>query len=595
VRQTRQSFGRGALRFLYPSNRKVLAYLREHEDETLLCVFNLARNPQAVELDLAEFKGRTPFELIGRSEFPPIGDLPYLLTLQSHSFFWFALERNGRSETGWRTPAAPEPVTLVVPKGWPDLLDRHNRPQFERDVLPPFLQRQRWFSGKDRRLASTRLAALEALGGIEDGVALALVEASFADGETHRYLLPLAAEWTSEPPDRLANLRKFRQSGALIDSPERFALAALQALERTAAFQPPPEGVGARRIGGEQSNSSVVLDDYGVMKLYRRLNEGVHPEVEMTRFLTARGFDATPPLYGTVELGGTAVAVLFQWQRNQGDAWEHALGYLKRFVEESILGPTEAPAAEALPAPDADNYYVTLARQLGRRTGEMHVALCPGADAEPAFAPEPVTPDDVAAWKRAVRASFDLLLPRVETIAEEHRAALLARIDALPDAIEALKTRFHGDYHLGQVLVLRNDFAIIDFEGEPLRPLEERRVKSSPLKDVAGMLRSFHYAEATAARDLLEHFPARTDTVLRCAAAWRRNAVDAFLAGYDEAAGDCPSIPREPATRRALLDFFVLEKALYEVGYELANRPAWVAIPVAGLLELLEDPDAART
>jgi maltose alpha-D-glucosyltransferase / alpha-amylase len=589
VRQARHAFGRGAFRLLYPSNRKVLAFLREHEEETILCVFNLARTAQAVELELGEFNGRTPVELFGRTEFPPIGELPYLLTLQGHSFFWFSLERHATGDAGWRMPATPEPLTLVVPQGWQDLLDRHNRPQLERDVLPPFLARQRWFAGKDRRLVGAAIGRLDPLGELEDGVALCLVDAAFADGEKHRYVLPLAAEWTAEPPERLANLRKFRRSGALVDAPERFALAALAVLDRTAAFQPPPENVVARRIGGEQSNTSVLLEEYGVLKLYRRLQDGLHPEVEMTRFLTERGFAATPALYGTIERDGVAVAILFQWVRNQGEAWSHALGFLKRFVEESVLAPDEAPPPDAAQPVDADNYYFTLARQLGRRTGEMHVALCPGADADPAFAPEPISPADLAAWKAAARASAERLLPRVEGFAAEQRERLLARIDALPEKVAALKTRFHGDYHLGQVLVLLNDFAIIDFEGEPLRPLEERRAKSSPLKDVAGMLRSFHYAEATVARELLEHYPTRADTVLRCAAAWRRQAVDAFLAGYDEATQACESLPQEPATRRALLDFFLVEKALYEVAYELANRPAWVAIPVAGLLELLEE------
>jgi maltose alpha-D-glucosyltransferase/alpha-amylase len=595
VRQTRRVFGRGAFRLLYPSNRKILAFLREQDDDTVLCVFNLARTAQAVELDLAEFSGRTPVELFGRSEFPPIGELPYLLTLQGHSFFWFALDRHAPSRISWHAPPAPELVTLVVPVGWPDLLDRHNKAQLERDVLPPFLKRQRWFAGKDRTVAGVSLAALDPFGDIENGVALGLVDATFVDGTKHRYALPLAADWVGEPADRVANLRKFRRSGALVDAPERFALAALPRLERTPAWQDPPPAPTMRRIGAEQSNTSVLIEEYGVLKLYRHLHEGVHPEVEMTRFLMRRGFEATPALYGTFERDGAVVAVLYQWLRNQGEAWTHALDYLRRFVEESILEPADAPAPEVAEPAEQDSYYTTLARQLGRRAGEMHVALCPMDGAEPAFAPEPITPEDVAGWKSALRARAEELLPRIEQLSEPQRQRLFQRIDALPGRIDALKTRYHGDFHLGQILVVRNDFAIIDFEGEPLRPLAERRVKSSPLKDLAGMLRSFHYVEATVVRELAELHAGRGDAVMRCAAAFRRRAVEAFLAGYDEATQGCPSIPRDPATRHALLDFFLIEKALYEVAYERANRPTWLVIPVAGLIELLEESDAART
>jgi maltose alpha-D-glucosyltransferase/alpha-amylase len=595
VRQTRRVFGRGSFRLLYPGNRKILAFLREHEDDTVLCVFNLASTAQAVELELGEFAGRTPVELFGRSEFPPIGELPYLLTLQGHNFFWFALERKAPSQAHWRMSSSPELVTLVVPKGWDDLLDRHNRTQFERDVLPPFLARQRWFAGKDRRIAAVEVESLEALGDLEEGVAIALVEAKLADGERQRYFLPLAADWTGEPPDRIANLRKFRRSGALEDAPERFALAALPHFQRTPAWQDPPENPVIRRIGGDQSNTSVLIEEYAVVKLYRRLHDGIHPEVEMMRFLMEQGFEAAPALYGTMERGGTTIAVLIQWLRNQGVAWSHALGYFRRFVEHEILGEAEAAGNGAPPA-DAEDYYFTLARQLGRRAGKMHVALCPEGTTDPAFAPEPITPDDLARWKDAVSRQASEVLPEIEQISAAQRRQVMDRISALPESVEALKTRYHGDFHLGQVLVVRNDFAIIDFEGEPMRPLAERRAKSSPLKDLAGMLRSFHYAEATIVRELSEVHPARSEAVEQHAAAWRRRTVSEFLAGYEEATRSCPSVPQDPDTRRALLGFFLIEKALYEIAYERANRPAWVAIPVAGLLELLEEEsDASRT
>jgi maltose alpha-D-glucosyltransferase / alpha-amylase len=276
------------------------------------------------------------------------------------------------------------------------------------------------------------------------------------------------------------------------------------------------------------------------------------------------------------------------------------LGFLRRFVEEGLLGPTEQGVPIAAAPIVTNEYYFTLARQLGQRTGELHVTLCPEGQVDSAFVPEPISESDLAAWCGALRARAEATLAALVTVPEarpllERRDELLTRIDGLVrHPVQALKTRHHGDYHLGQVLVVRDDFYIIDFEGEPMRPLHERRGKSSPLKDVAGMLRSFHYAEAAVARDMTELQPARRDSVEACASAWRREAVSAFLAGYEEATRDCPSIPREAAARRELLDLFLFDKALYEIAYELSNRPAWVSIPIAGLLELLGENHAAR-
>jgi maltose alpha-D-glucosyltransferase/alpha-amylase len=643
VRKARRAFGRGDQRFLYPSNRKVLAFLRSHGDETILCVFNLARAPQAVELDLSGFKGRVPVELFGRSSFPPIGDLPYLLTLPGHGFYWFLLDSSAEVEPSWRGGAAlPEFVTLVLSNnGWSSPLDRHNRLLFEGEVLPAYLPNQRWFAGKDRRIQQASVAAVVELPrSAGQSWMLSIIDVAFRQGEQQRYFLPVALTWEEEGSDSrnailpctLALARRGRREGAIYEATadHAFPLTLVQAIgeesqlsgprgrarfERTTAFAGAalPETPEVRRVGGEQSNSSILIDEYGVLKIYRRLIPGIQPEIEMARFLTeAAHFPHTPPLLGAFHFveedgGETALGVLFAYVRNQGSAWSQALNYLTRHLDEALLmapqeaRPSEPPTPEALAHP----LYLELAAQLGRRTAELHRALCPEVPVDRAFAPEPITAEDLAQWREraiaAARVTLDNLGRRCDGLPAPAKALagrLLASRDKVPDRLAALlppdtaavKTRFHGDYHLGQVLAVQDDFFIIDFEGEPLRSVAERRQKSSPLRDVAGMLRSYAYAAASALRQMAEIQPAALPVLQERAEEWRRQISDAFLTRYRAEMADVRSMPAEPDKASALLDFFTLEKALYEVDYELAQRPAWVAIPLAGVLALIEAP-----
>jgi maltose alpha-D-glucosyltransferase/alpha-amylase len=656
ARLTRQAFGRGTLRLLYPSNRKVLVYLREWGDEIILCVVNLSRSAQAVELDLAEFRGRRVVEVLGRAEFPQIGEQSYLLTLQAHSFFWFELVPPTPSDLqALLMGVPPEFVTLVMPQGWRDLFTRHNLSQLERDVLPPFLPRQRWFGAKDRRVLSVRVAAQGELAdpaaepdARPGGFLLQIVEATLAGGERQQYLLPLAALWSPAGtelrqalvPVTVAELRQARREGALVDalSQDNFVLALAHAIARgaplglaapdstryelrfchTPAFAqtPAPERLVVRRLGAEQSNSSTLFEDYAVLKVYRRVQAGPHPEIEMSRFLTERaGFANTPPPLAFFELADpadpqaetSAMGLLFGFVRNQGDGWTLALNYLSRYLDHVLTA--EAPGAvppDLTPdLPPADHFFIALARQLGLRVAEMHRALTEQAGDDPAFAPEPITPADLAAWRRDLDASVEDMLLRLERARETlpesvqgladavlgARARLAEVIGSLaPEGISAVKTRYHGDLHLGQVLAVQNDFHIIDFEGEPARPLAARRLKSSPLRDVAGMIRSFEYAATTAVRHIAETRPQALPRMSEVADAWRQRAVDSFRAAYRKAMRGCNAYPASKLQARGLTDFFVLEKAVYEVTYELANRPDWLGIPLTGILRILAGP-----
>jgi maltose alpha-D-glucosyltransferase/alpha-amylase len=634
VRKLQSAFGRGSLSFLYPTNRKVLAFTREHEDRKLLCVFNLSRSAQAVELDLSRFRGTTPIELTGNSPFPSVGELPYMLTLPGYGFYWFLLASDAEAPA-WRvTPVEPatELATAVFAHGWRSLLEGRELQQLERASLPDFVARQRWFGGKDARISGVTLETLAALDADGDGYALLQLEVALQGGERQRYFLPLSAMWGVEHvaagaarlPFTLAKLRRGARVGALLDAAhdERFARALAEAVthgrslatpegalvfQASGTWDPVPADASVRSVGTEQSNNALIVDERILVKLYRRLREGVQPEIEMARFLSLdAGYRNTPALLGLVEHRPkegppTVLGALFEFVRNQGDCWQVMGEGLDRHLDDVLMVP---PPEDGAPR-EAPVYVhpLNLPATLGRRTAEMHQALAIDT-ADPAFAREPVAGGDMEAWADAVRveahAAFDVLLRNPGQISEQvrpHVDQLLAardslevhlrRLEAIPAA--GAKTRIHGDYHLGQVLVAEHDVVIIDFEGEPRRQMEERRQKTSPLRDVAGMLRSLDYAAFAALDRIATRTPDLPARVTEAARAWRDTAQAEFLAAYREVAETMPSYPANPEAARGQLDLFVLQKAFYEISYEAANRPGWLSIPVRGVLALLAD------
>jgi maltose alpha-D-glucosyltransferase/alpha-amylase len=635
ARRSRRAFGRGSLRFLYPSNRKVIAYLREYEDETILCVANLSRSPQAVELDLSGFAGRQPLELLGRSAFPPVGELPYMLTLQAYSFFWFDLVP--APQEAMTASAPPEFITLVMPQGFADLFRPFDRRMLEGEVIPNYLPRQRWFAATDERVRGSVVKAhgeivADGEGSAPERFLATVVEVRLARSGPQRYFLPVAAIWAHPEtelrqallPSTLAELRQWRREGALVDalSQDRFALAMMGRItaeatlsldggeircRKTPSFArtTPPSSLTLRRLGSEPASDSVLFEDYAVLKFYRRLQPGPRPEIEMSRFLVERaGFANTPPPLATIELAlaedgaeATALGVLVGLVRDQGDGWTQALDYLTRYLDDALA--TGGGSSELA---DPDLFFLSLARQLGIRTAEMHRALAEHGGDDPAFAPEPISRADVVEWRDELADAATRMFAALERerhrlpaagrdLAEQIFAArepLFTRIQTLiPDEIEAQKTRLHGDFHLAHVIVVQNDFYITDFTGEPSRPLGARRRKGSPLRDVAGMIRSFDYATVAAVRQLAETRPAVQPRMAQLAEAWRQRAIDGFRAAYRRTMRGCPAYPASKRVVRQMTNFFMLEKAVYEVSYELANRPDWAEIPMRGVLDIL--------
>jgi maltose alpha-D-glucosyltransferase / alpha-amylase len=618
IRRRQKAFGRGTLDFIYPRNRKVLAYIRSYDDEVLLCVFNVSRSAQAVELDLSTYRGRVPVELEGGGSFPPIGDLPYMLTLPPYAFYCFQLVADGAMpEWHQHMPEVlPEFITLTCREsGIGGVLTPANRNQLVRDVLKEFLSLQRWYGSKGERIGSAALGTSPTLPG---GYSLSVAEVETARSGAQTYFLPMMTLWGEEHTQfgaptlshTLAKLRRTNRVGALVDaaSDPGFAESMVAAMkgnleiseerqvfraEGTIALEELEYVDTARPLGTEQSNVSIAFADKGILKIYRRLRAGRQPDIEMGRHLTeVAHFPNTPAYLGeaTLTIGDDepmTVAACFAFVPNQGDAWKVMVDALAREIQDRGIEGDNAVETEE----DGFPYPLGMAELLGQRTGELHAALAtPSSD--PAFTTEAVTAEDIAEWAEDARSQAEDAFARLSAFrSDPDVATLLNRREEALALISRLgtvqpsggKSRIHGDYHLGQVLVAQADFYIIDFEGEPRRNLDERRAKSSPLRDVAGMLRSFDYA-AFAAVDRVRSMGTVPTEAEEVAWRWRKHAASRFLGGYTEAMKDVPTMPDNDN----LLHLFMLQKAFYEIGYEAANRPDWLSIPVRGVLALLD-------
>jgi maltose alpha-D-glucosyltransferase / alpha-amylase len=652
LRKRFQAFGRGTIEFLYPDNRKVLAFLREYEDETILIVANLSRFTQYARLDLARFRDHVPVELFGLTEFPRITSDPLFLTLGPHSFYWFEIRQDRKGGEVVLPGGGTRPGSRIPERAWKVLQSEGDGTGLDA-VLPAYVAAQRWFQGKGRSLRSVQIR--DVLPGATPGAEerIVLVEAQYVEEQAETYVLPLTrvqgpdaqqlmeehpgsvvAAIEGDDPDRpdlivdASYVESFREMLLETAHGRRRMRGRTGELHGSASgrlrrIHSQLDDRRSRLLGAEQSNTSMVFGRDIVIKLFRRLEEGESLDVEVGRYLADNGFAHTPQVLGSLEYrveGRTArtVAVAQEFVSNEGDAWELTLDAVGEFYERAATFPEDATETDAStrsllrlaaegPGEEGRSLvgpYLEEARLLGERTGEMHLVLASG-EGDAAFAPEEFTlfyqrslyqsmrnlagrvfqqlegrmadlPDDVREAAMAVREQEPAVMDRFRTIIEEK--------------VNGYRIRVHGDLHLGQVLYTGNDFYITDFEGEPIRPLSERRLKRSPLRDVAGMLRSFHYASHAALMEQAErsHIAAsdRAD-MARWARCWYAYTCAAFLNGYLAVMGNSQVLPRDQDELARLLDAYVLEKAVYELGYELGNRPAWAMIPLQGLLQLL--------
>ena len=629
MRKRFQAFGRGTVEMLSPDNPKVLSFVRRFEDETVLVVANLSRTPQYVELDLKAWQGRVPVELIGNTSFPPIGAHPYLLTLGEHGFYWFSLEEP-RPLVDVAREASYQPPLLEVASGWQGLLTQAERAAIEL-VMPAWLEGRRFFTGRDRELSGTRILDAIPL----DALQIAIVEVEFARGDPATYVVPLAVRPAGEasvPQAVIATLRRADGSQAvLLDAlgDPASAAALLEAIRTgtrsrgamgllTATTRGSLPAGEVRAVAGEHQSVAVAVGDSAFLKLYRRLGEGVSPELEITRTLGERTPGApVAPLLASLELRpgkgepitlGTVLGTV----QNQGTAWLFFREELRRYYEHALATSRDLPRPPPRPAgtlldrsamepPAAARELLgsslVAARLLGKRTADLHLAL---AFDDPAFAPEPYSAHDQRSVYQTKRNLTGKVLRQVKTHRMTGRLAELAqlllaqekdlyrRFEPLLEArMTAQRQRIHGAYHLANVLWTGKDYVVVDFDGDLSRPLSERRRKRSPLRDVAAMVRSFDYAASMALRD--ESIVREADRALAepWAKLWMTWVPAAFVGSWLETMGSAPAVPADRRELAILLDTQLLEKALDELSAELGVRESWAYVALRALLDML--------
>jgi maltose alpha-D-glucosyltransferase/alpha-amylase len=652
LRKRHRAFGRGTLELLRPENRKVLAYVRSYESEQILCIANLSRFLQAVELDLSKWKGLVPVELFSSNEMPVIGDGPYFLTLGPHAFYWFAMQPRAApniQSDGASAPAATLPEVRTA-GGWEAALVGASKERFE-SILVRYIPQRRWFAGKARRIKTANVSDVISVPGAEASSYLTSVVIGYADGDPDTYMVPIAYANAAEAPhilerwpqSAIAWVRNAgeEQRGLLYDAlaTPNFAEAILGAIARrrrsaggtgtlvgstTHAFArlrgPETVRLEAQLSVAEQSNNSVIFGERLMLKVFRRLEEGVNPELEVGRFLTEKThFSQIAPLAGWFEYRRArgepiSIAILQGYVPNQGDAWQHTLTTISHYFNSPELTGAQPPPMPKSPleasrheppeiAVKAIGGYLESARILGRRTAELHAALS-SDPTDPAFAPEKISPLDHRSIYQSISGlsmrGTDLLRTQLNKLPAdakdegrkvlelEPRIAAMLKV-FLARKLATTRIRVHGDYHLGQVLYTGHDFVIIDFEGEPTRTLYERRLKRLAMRDVAGMLRSFSYAGHAALR-AQQVTPERIAELQTWARVWVDWVSAVFLKSYLATAGSASWVPQNPDDLELQLTTMLLEKALYELRYELNLRPDWVRIPLRGILDLVTPP-----
>ncbi len=642
IRKYFKAFGRGGIKFAFPDNNKILAYYRRYGDEILFVAVNLSKRRQVVELDMSQYEGYVPTEVSGGTVFPRIGKSNYILTFDPFGYYIFSLTQQ----------APPHPFRLlskqelVLENDFEELFEGKNEDKLESEILPNYLNNNNWFGAKYRDIDYVKLR--EALPIDVQGIPFSrilIVDIYYQEGLPESYVLPVV--YSTEdgvktlvgqvPQAIIAKTIVGDEKGVLYDGMhnERFRRALLEIIanrrvikgskgELSGAPREQFKGIvdesriiESRLISTKQSNTSIVYQDKAILKLFRRAEEGLNPDVEISEFLTKASFVHAPPLLGDIsyyEHGSEQhnIATLHAYIKNNGDAWALCMSNVMQYYEKKLLKKDLADVA--LPPQFLFTVgakiprqltgligarFIELVRLLGVRTGEFHRALLLGSN-DPDFAPESFNYLSLFALSQSMASNTRRILQSAigekaisKECSEEIQFLVKNRVlieDAFKalrqEKIDSLKIRIHGDYHLGQVLFTGGDFTIIDFEGDPARPLSERRLKRSPLRDVAGMVRSFQYA-AFAGLRAMHLDPATSFSLEKWADLWYKCCANAFLSSYVSTVNGTTLVPSNDASFKTLLNAFLIEKSVYELAYELNNRPDWVSIPIRGIWNLL--------
>ena len=641
-----RAFGRGGMEFFGCDNRHVLGFVRRYADECVLVVANLSRFCQNARLFLDKYAGLVPEEVFGGSKFPCITDRPYTLSLGPHNTYWFALKRQAPVEVA----AAGRIGRLQLDADWSGITREPFRSRLG-SILPAYLKKSRWFGGKGRPIRNVEIVDSITVPGGKSPSHMLQLEVSYVGATRQTYLLPVSLAVQRQvlkvsrnhPGSPICELQLRNEQGLVYDGTydrqlQDNLLNMITAKRTVKSGQSRLRGIrgsGLRRIlagkktaleprvlGGEQSNTAILYGDRFFLKLYRRPAAGPNPDEEISRCLTDyTDFTSFPSHAGSLQWQRTnsdpmVIGLLLEYVPNEGDAWTYSLDCVEQYLTHAAAQKTKPQDIELprsiyeirgqdIPMPLLDMIgpiYLEMISLLAKRTAELHIALASLCH-DSQTVPEPFSLMYQKSVYQSMRAlTLDVFAELENNLSDldgETSASIKTVLDAKQEILRcfrritahrmsAMKIRIHGDYHLGQVLYTGKDFVIIDFEGEPARPLSERRLKRSALRDVAGMIRSFHYAAhgAVLLRPAVQ--PPNLEAGSQWVDLWYRCAAGTFLNSYLAAAGGADFIPADREDFNALLDAFLLQKAVYELGYELNNRPDWLPIPIKGIQRSLK-------
>jgi maltose alpha-D-glucosyltransferase / alpha-amylase len=646
LRKHYKAFSRGSIKFLLVENRKILSFFRIYEEEHVLVVINLSRFVQHVELDLSSYVGQVPIELFGGGEFPRITTNPYMITLSPHSFLYYKFEipQDEQQIKQYELPY------IKIKKNWLELLNP-NAINLLESKISSYLYSCRWFGSKSEKIVAVKIYEKITLLRSPFPAYLLFLLVEYKEAEPEKYLLPITAitQHTAGqirenyPQAIIAILEKENlEKELLVDA--LFVPEVCNAILSLSAKSMEYKGLKGkiksmpvskyrkilstridaseiRPLQTEQTNSSVNLGNVCVLKLFRRLDPGINPDVEINEYLLEKNkFDKIPRLFSKFEYNKDhnvfTLAHIQEYIKHSGNAWNYTLDSIIMFFEQAmaqheknkeIIIPIN-PFSDLINETHDDYYllgtYAHSALQMGKLTAELHLALG-NETQDQRFKPEIYTNFDQRALYQSIQSSckkvFNALArlnngkvdgPQNSITALINNKKLVFTIvqQILSGKIDGKKIRCHGDYHLGQLLYTENDFTIIDFEGEPDRSLSERKIKRSPLRDVAGFLRSFHYAISTVVFARIEDLSSvDQDYMKKWAIYWYRWVCHLFLKGYLEQMRNSGLLPSKNAELFKLLRALLLERALYEINYELNNRPTMINIPCQGILDLFVD------
>ncbi|NTU52374.1 MAG: maltose alpha-D-glucosyltransferase [Chlorobiaceae bacterium] len=641
-----KAFNRGTIEFLKASNHKVLMFIRSYEDETILTVINLSRNAQAVNVDLSGYEGCVPEELFSMNRFPKVQKSPYMVALAPYGYFWLRLIR--------QEPAASRSDMIdevtVNARSWKELFVGRSLDTLETALLPPYYKSVRWFGGKARNIIRVRVLDTVPVAGLEN-TAFAITEVYYPSGENERYQLPLTfiplqngdLENEAFLHHAIARIALGDTEGYLVDASidESFRTRLLdlilhkekwggsagkitaetgRLLETSYPVHEAGRKMASHLMGLEQSNTSIRYGEQLCLKLYRKIDSGITPEIEISRVLTEQTPYRNIPVYlGSFDYAKSyrerySLGILQNFIPNEGDGWQLSVDQVLRYYEDVLSRCSQGIQPPVLPSFSSMShelpeimrslvgvFYLQMVDKLAERTAGMHRALA-SVDTDAGFAPEPFTTlyqrSIYQAMTDQVKRSVIFLRDAINTVPQEVRPLVEELLDREKEIIEkfepirqekidTVKIRIHGDYHLGQVLYTGNDFVILDFEGEPARSLSERKIKRSVYRDLAGMLRSFDYAAFNVLMQTQSIRQEDRKVLEPWAELWSYHVGQHFIDVYTRHTEGKELIPKESRQRELLLRSYLMNKAIYELNYELNNRPDWVSIPLNGILRLL--------